>query len=51
VRQGSRRGRARSYGSFAMKLPTCRACAFYEMVRREEGAALVNSASILEKLR
>ncbi len=38
---------ARVQGTFASKLVSCQKCEFYEVVRREEGAAFVGANSIL----
>jgi len=37
-------------GTFAAKLANCMGCDFYQLVAREEGANLLNSRDILQRL-
>jgi hypothetical protein len=47
VRPGARWSQVQ--GTFAAKLAACQACEFYQMVRREEGGALLPTSELLKR--
>ena len=38
-------------GTFAIKLPNCRTCEFYQLVSRQEGRDLAKGAEVLARLK